>query len=140
MATTSAVIKQSVVAQLRSNASLKAALSGGIHEGFAPAKVQTYPLLTYNVVTAPYADTWDSRMIVALVDVFIHAENPVVANNVDQLVLTTLDRVALSVTGQTHLICYRVTDLPGAVTENAEGKKFYQVGGSYEIWTDQPLS
>lgn len=140
MATTSAAIKQSVVAKLRSNASLKAALTGGIHEGFAPARVQSYPLLTYNLVTAPYADDWSSRMIVALVDVFIHAENPVVANNVDQLVLETLDRVALTVTGQTDLICYRVTDLPGPVTETAEGKKFYQVGGSYEIWTDQPLS
>lgn len=140
MATTSAAIKQSVVAAMRGYASLKAALTGGIHEGFAPAKVQTYPLLTYNLVAAPYADTWDSRMIVALLDVFIHAENPVVANNVDQLVLEALDRVTLSVTGQTNLICYRVTDLPGAVSETAEGKKFYQVGGSYEVWTDQPLT
>lgn len=139
MATTSAAIKQSLVAALRANATLKAALTGGIHEGFAPARVQTYPLLTYNLVAAPYADDWGSRMIVALVDVFIHAANPVVANNVDQLVLATLDGVTLTVTGQTHLICYRTADQPGAVSESAEGTKFYQVGGSYEVWTDQTL-
>lgn len=139
MATTSAAIKQSIVAALRANATLKAALTGGIHEGFAPARVQTYPLLTYNLVAAPYADDWSSRLIVALVDVFIHAENPVVANNVDQLVLTTLDGATLSVTGQTNLICYRTTDQPGGISESAEGRKFYQVGGSYEVWTDQSL-
>jgi hypothetical protein len=133
------MIKQSVVAKLRSNASLKAALTGGMHEGFAPARVQTYPLLTYNLVAAPYADDWGSRLIVALLDVFIHAENPVVANNVDQLVLETLDGASLTVTGQTNLICYRSTDQPGGVSESAEGRKFYQVGGSYEVWTDQSL-
>jgi len=139
MATTSAAIKQSIVAALRGNGTLKAALTGGIHEGFAPARVQTYPLLTYNLVAAPYADDWGHRMIVALVDVFVHAENPVVANNVDQLVLNTLDGASLSVTGQTNLICYRMADQPGAVSETAEGRKFYQVGGSYEVWTDQSL-
>lgn len=139
MATTSAAIKQSIVAALRGNATLKAALTGGIHEGFAPARVQTYPLLTYNLVAAPYADDWGSRMIVALVDVFIHAENPVVANNVDQLVLNVLDGATLSVTGQTNLICTRVADETAPPSESAEGRKFYQVGGSYEVWTDQSL-
>lgn len=138
MASTSAPIKQSVVAALRGNASLKAALIGGLHEGFAPAK-EKYPLATYNLVTAPYIDLWGSRMIIALLDVFVYAENPVVAENTDQLVLETLDGAILTVAAQNLLICRRVADLPGQSSETAEGRKLYQIGGSYEIWTDQPL-
>lgn len=138
MPTTSAPIKRSVVATMRGNAPLKAAIVGGIHEGFAPEKTR-YPFLTYNLVTAPYADLWGSRMIVALVDVFAFAENPVDANNVDQLILTSLDGAMLSVDGQTSLICRRVADLGGPPQLDSEGKKIYQIGGSYEIWTDQPL-
>ena len=138
MPTTSAPIKRSVVAALRSNATLKAASIGGFHEGFAPGKVR-YPYITYNLVTAPYGDLWGSRVIVALVDVFAFAKNPVDANNVDQLVLDVLDGATLDVDGQSALICKRVADLPGPPSLNSEGKKIYQIGGSYEIWTDQSL-
>ena len=138
MATTSAPIKRGLVAKLRSNATLKAAIVGGLHEGFAPEKVR-YPFLTYNLVTAPYGDLWGSRVIVALMDVFAFAANPVDANNVDQLILDTLDGAVLTVDGQTPLICRRVADLSGSPQVDAEGKKIYQIGGSYEIWTDQPL-
>ena len=138
MPTTSAPIKRSVVAAMRGSAPLKAAIVGGIHESFAPEKAR-YPFVTYNLVTAPYGDLWGSRVIVALMDVLAFAENPVDANNVDQLVLNVLDGATLTVDGQTALICKRVTDLPGPPSLNSEGKKIYQIGGSYEIWTDQPL-
>ena len=136
---TSAPIQRSVVATFRGNAPLKAAIVGGIHEGFAPDRAK-YPFLVYNVITAPYSDDWTGRMIVALVDVFAVSENPVDARNVDQLILNALDGATLTVDGQTSLICHRIGDLPPLPQKDPEGKKIYQIGGSYEIWTDQPLS
>lgn len=138
MTTTSAPIKREVVRHARSDAPLKAAIVGGIHEGFAPEKVR-YPFMVYNLVVAPYEDAWGSRMIVALMDLMVFAENGVDANNVDQLILNAFDGAQLTVDGQTALICRRVTDLPGGPDIDSEGKKIYQIGGSYEIWTDQPL-
>jgi hypothetical protein len=138
MASTSAPIKRGLVRHARANAPLKAALVGGIHEGFAPAKI-LYPFMVYNLVAAPYGSLWGSRVIVALVDIWIYAENGVDANNVDQLALDAFDGSQFSVDGQTTLICRRVADLPGGPDVDSEGKKIYQIGGSYEIWTDQSL-
>jgi hypothetical protein len=138
MASTSASIKRGLVRHARSDATLKAALIGGIHEGFAPEKVR-YPFMVYNVVAAPYAGLWGSRVMVALVDIWVFAENGVDANNVDQLVLDAFDGSQFTVDGQTTLICRRVADLPGGPDIDSEGKKIYQIGGAYEIWTDQSL-
>lgn len=138
MATTSAPIKRGVVRHARSNGPLKAALIGGIHEGFAPEKVK-YPFMAYNLVAAPYGNLWGSRVIVALVDIMAFAENGVDASNVDQLILDAFDGAQLTVDGQSTLICRRVADLPGGPDVDSEGKKIYQIGGSYEIWTDQSL-
>ena len=138
MATTSAPIKRGVVQHARANAPLKAALIGGIYEGFAPAKAR-YPLMVYNLVVAPYADLWGSRVIVALMDLMVYAVKGVDANNVDQLILDAFDGSQFSVDGQVTLICRRVADIPGGPDVDSEGKKIYQIGGSYEIWTDQPL-
>ena len=135
---TSAPIMRAVVRVLRSDATLKAAIKGGYHDGFAPAKT-AYPLLTYQLITAPYGHTWDRREILCLVDVSVWAESPVTAKNCDQLVLNALDDAQLEVDGQTTLICRRVADIPGGAETDSEGKKIYQIGGSYEIWTDQPL-
>jgi hypothetical protein len=136
MLTTSAPIKRGIVRHARSSAALKTALIGGIHEGFAPEKVK-YPFMVYNIVTAPYASLWGSRVIVALLDLIAFAENGVDANNVDQLILNVFDGSQLEVDGQTTLICRRVADLPGGPDVDSEGKKIYQIGGMYEIWTDQ---
>jgi hypothetical protein len=138
MATTSAAIKRGIVRHARSDATLKAAIVGGIHEGFAPEKVR-YPFMVYNLVTAPYGSLWGSRLIVALVDIFAFAENGVDASNVDQLILDAFDGSQFSVDGQSTLICRRVADLPGGPDIDSEGKKIYQIGGMYEIWTDQTL-
>jgi hypothetical protein len=48
-----------------------------------------------------------------------------------------LQNAALSVTGQTTLICRRVADVVIPPDLDGEGKKIYQVGGTYEIWTTQ---
>ena len=138
MATTSAKIKRGIVRHARSSANLKAAIVGGIHEGFAPEKVP-YPFMVYNVVAAPYASLWGSRVIVALVDLLSFAENGVDASNVDQLIADAFDGAQFDVDGQTTLICRRVADIPGGPDADSEGKKIYQTGGSYEVWTDQSL-
>jgi len=138
MASTSAAIKRGLVRNARQNATLKAAIVGGIHEGFAPVKTR-YPFMVYNLVAAPYGSLWGSRVIVALVDIWVYAENGVDASNVDQLILDAFDGSQFTVDGQDTLICRRVADLPGGPDVDSEGKKIYQIGGSYEVWTDQSL-
>lgn len=133
----SAPIERAFVAKLRSNATLKAALPGGMHEAFAPEKAP-YPLLTYQEVYAPYGYLWDSAMIFAGFDVTIWAKSSVDAKNIDALVLQTLQDASLSVDGQTTLICRRVADLRNYDVDD-EGRKVYAVGGTYEITTDQPI-
>lgn len=134
---TTAPIKRALVAKLRANQTLKDALLGGIHEGFAPEKVR-YPVLTYASVYSPYIYDWTNLMLVAGFDLNVWSTSSVDANNVDALVLSTLHDASLSVDGQTTLICRRVADL-GSQDVDEEGRKVYMVGGTYEIWTDQPI-
>ncbi len=134
---TSAPIKRAIVAKLRSNATLRSALAGGMHEGFAPEKVP-YPVLTYQLVYDPLAYTWGSMMHMAGFDINVWHTSSVDANNIDALVFNTLEDASLSVDGQTTLICRRVADLSSQDVDE-EGKKLYMVGGTYEVWTDQFL-
>jgi len=138
MALTSiAPIKQALVHYLRTNSALKAELVGGIHEGFAPSGTK-YPYLSYQVHYAPMRYTWSDVTYEVGFDVFAWSQNSVEADTLDQLLLTTLQDAELEVEGQSTLICRRVSSLslPGS---DDEGKKIYQVGGIYEVWTDQPL-
>lgn len=134
--TTSGPIKRALVQTLRANSSLRSQLAGGIHEGFAPSKV-AYPFLVYQMVYDPLAYTWGSMLHLAGFDIRIFHTDSVVANNLDALVLTTLNDAALSVTGQTLLYARRVADLSSPDVDD-EGRKVYMVGGTYEVWTDQP--
>ena len=136
---TSQNIWRAVVAALRADSGLKAALTGGMHEGLAPEKVP-YPHLVWTaVVPGVKEDTFNSRMYVALADVSIISRNSVEASNLDQSVCDVLDEAQLSVSGQTSLICHRVADLRDA-DDDEEGRKIYRIGGSYEIWTSQTSS
>jgi hypothetical protein len=135
---TSASVKRAVVRALRASPSLVSAIRGGIHEGIAPRKVR-YPFITYQLVAAPYQYDWTGVMLRVLIDVSIFAENPVDANNIDALVSGALNDAVLNVDGQTSLLCRRVADLPTGPDIDSEGKRIYQVGGSYSIWTDQSL-
>jgi hypothetical protein len=137
--TTSFNIWQAIVQAYRANATLKAALTGGFHEGFAPEKAP-YPLGVYTPVTMPYEDAWGSRIILAIVDVKVFSRDPVQVGNLDQSFAETLDGASLTVTGQTTLICRRINDIRMPPDLDEEGLKVYSAGGSYEIWTDQPLS
>jgi hypothetical protein len=136
MVTGVAPIKQALVARMRASAPLKAAAKGGIHEGVAPQKAE-YPFVTYGVGYAPWVYTWDSIIIEVPLVVSVFHTNSVEAHNLDALVLTALQEAPLSVSGQSTLICRRVGDLSSQDVDE-EGKKIYQVGGRYIVWTDQP--
>ena len=131
-----APVKRAVVQKLRATPSLVSAIAGGIHEGIAPRKVK-YPFIVYQLVAAPYAYDWTGLMIQALIDVSVFAENPVDANNIDALIGGALNDAELTVDGQTSLLCRRVADLPTGPDVDSEGKRIYQVGGSYSVWTNQ---
>lgn len=131
-----APIKRAIVAHLRRSAALKAALAGGFHEGFAPEKAD-YPFLTYQLIYAPIARDWGAQQYVAGFDIRIFSSESVEANNIDALVLTVLDDAALDIDGQSTLLCHRVADLASQDVDD-EGRKIYMVGGTHEVWTDQP--
>lgn len=130
-----APIKRALVAQLRTSSALKAAIPGGIHEGFAPDRA-TYPFLTYQLIYAPIRRQWGSQQYITGFDIRVFSGDSVGANNVDALVLTVLDNAALSVSGQSTLLCHRVADF-SAPDVDEEGRKVYVVGATYEVWTDQ---
>jgi hypothetical protein len=133
---TTAPIKQAIVQTLRANSTFYSQLTGGIHEGFAPSKV-AYPFLTYQLVYDPIAYTWGSMLHIAGFDLRIYHTDSVVANNLDALSLNTLNDAGLAVSGQTTLFARRVADLSSPDVDD-EGRKVYMVGGTYEVWTDQP--
>lgn len=134
--TSSAPIKQALVRRLRENATVKAALVGGIHEGFAPEKVR-YPFLVWQLAYAPIRRQWGSQQYIAGIDIRIYADESVDIWSVDTLVLNQLDDAVLNVDGQTTLLCHRVADFSGPDVDE-EGRKINMVGGTYEVWTDQP--
>lgn len=134
--TSSAPIVRALVQRVRANAALRASLVGGIHEGFSPEPVASYPMAIFVPAAMSYESTWTSRAIVSLFDVVIYSRDPVEASNLDQSMLEQLDGAALEPDGQTSLICRRVNDLRNTDVDE-EGRKIYGVGGSYEIWTSQ---
>jgi hypothetical protein len=136
MVTGIAPIKQALVARMRASTPLKAAATGGIHEGVAPQDT-AYPFITYGIGYSPWLYTWDSVIIEVPLVVSVFHTNSVEANNLDALVLAALQEAPLAVGGQSTLICRRVGDLSSQDVDE-EGKKIYQVGGRYELWTDQP--
>lgn len=133
MPTTSAPIFQALVQTIRSDATLKAA---GIHEGIAPEKTP-YPFLVYTYQGGGYEFDTTNLKIEASFSFFVFSRNQVEAHNLDQLVMTVLHDAPLSVSGQSTLFCRRVMDVPIPPDLDEEGKKIYQVGGLYEVWTDQ---
>lgn len=135
--TGTAPVIQALVQTLRANVTLKAAVSG-FYEGLAPRGVRR-PFVIYQVAYAPYSYDFGSTKAVLTVgiDVFVIAENSVDARNIDGLVQQALHNAALQVTGQSTLICRRVADVVIPPDLDGEGKKIYQVGGTYEIWTAQ---
>jgi hypothetical protein len=137
-AATSAPVKRALVQKLRASPALVAAIAGGIHEGIAPRKVR-YPFIVYQLIAAPYNRQWGGVIIEATFDVSVYAENPVDANNIDALITTALDEAVLVMDEQDSMLCRRVSDLPTGPDIDSEGKRIYQVGGSYSVWAHQTL-
>jgi hypothetical protein len=109
-----------------------------LHEGFAP-ELTPYPFITWQPFpTTPRVYTWGSVMALARYDIRAVSRNSVEAENLDALCSAVLDEANLSVEGQSTLICRRVADLRSQDVDE-EGQKVYMIGGTYEVWTDQPL-
>ncbi len=135
-----APIKQGLVKALRAHSALKAGISNEIHEAIA-VEGTPYPHLIYQFVYSPYTYTWGSVMIRAGVDVWIYSRDQVEAHNLDQLVIEALEDVVLDLggSGQVSLYSHRTADLSSAFLDG-QGTKVYQVGGTFELWTDQLLA
>lgn len=134
---TEAMILRSLVQTVRADNPTYSQLSGGIHEGSAPREAR-YPFATIDLVGAPVLDDWGHRQIQSDWDVVVWDEEQVRASNLDSGLMNALEDNLVPVAGQETLICRRIAGvrLP-EVTE--EGKRIYRVGGTYRIWTDQPL-
>lgn len=132
---TVAPVKRAIVRTMRASAPLVAAIVGGINEGMAPRKVR-YPFVVYQLVSSVREHQFDGQQIKSVWDISIYAENPVDANNVDALVQTALNDQDIAVDGQTTMLCRRVADLPTGPDIDSEGRRIWQAGGSYSVWTD----
>lgn len=150
MSTGTGPIKRGIVRLARSSGPLMTGLVGGIHQKLA-SRVVVYPYLVYAEVSAPFIRDWGttategSREIRALYDLTVYATNPVEAENLDQLIDTLFDGADLEldplVDGQRVTYCARVATLPGGGPDrDDEGKYMATVGGTYEIWTEQPIT
>jgi hypothetical protein len=138
-----APVKQAFVRALRDITDLASAVgSGGFHEG-EPIPGAEPPYVIYSVAFAKHDYQWGGgHLLRATIDVYVVHRNSVEAQNLDQLILAGLHDVVFDFSGtdpateQTTLYCRRVLDLSFAGLDES-GKKVYQIGGSYEVWTDQ---
>lgn len=133
-------VKQAFVRALRDISALKAAVgSDGFHEGIAPPNTE-YPIVIYDVAVSRRRYSFDAApILISTFDVFVISTDQVEAHNLDQLVLLGLqDKVLTFDAGseQSTLYCRRYLDMSFTNVDDA-GKKVYQVGGSYQIWTGQ---
>lgn len=151
--TTEAPIIRALVATIRANNAAILALIVGlavktdgvlhtwtsdrIHEGVAPDGT-LYPLLTYQLVYAPFDDDWSKRIIRAGLDVMAVSDNQIEASNLDQLVMQTVEDSLAAVSGQTTLYCRANAGIRLPEIDQT-GKRIFRVGHTYEVWTDQPL-
>lgn len=133
--TSTVAIRRGLVQFLRMSAAIKAAVTG-IHEGFAPAKAD-YPFIVFDLVYSPIRRQWGSKQYISGFDIRAYSDDSVVAGNIDALMLTVLNDAPLVVAGQSTLLCQRIADLVGTDVD-ADGRKVFVVGGTYEVWTDQP--
>jgi hypothetical protein len=147
--TTEVNVMRALVATLRAqNAAFTAAVSSvaiaghtwdsqRIHEGTAPAGTE-YPFLTYSMVYAPYDDDWGKRTLRVAFDISAWSDNQVEANTLDSLVMTTVEDSLATVDGQTTLYARRTDGLRLPEVDET-GTRIFRAGGTYVIWTDQPL-
>ena len=134
---THAPIKWAFVARVRAG-SVYDALTG-IHEGFAPEKLD-YPFCVWNLVAGPYEYDWGDVTLIAMIDATVFSRNSVQADELDEALAAWLSDQPFPVDGQSTLLCRRVATIPNPPDLDNEGKKVYGAGGTYEIWTAPPPS
>lgn len=97
------------------------------------------PFLTYGMVPGAVVDDFTGRQLRTLWDVWVTAEDQVEASRLASLMKLEVEDNLLPVTGQSILQCRYVSGLRDKeVTE--EDKIIYRMGGTFAIWTDQPLN
>jgi hypothetical protein len=101
----------------------------------APRRVK-YPFVVYLMVSSVREHQFDGQQIKSLWDIKAYAVNPVDANNVDALIEAALNDQDIAVDGQTTMLCRRVSDLPTGPEMDSRGRRIWQAGGSYSVWTD----
>jgi hypothetical protein len=134
---TSGPVKQALVRKLKANSQIKTAAVGGIHEGLNASDVIAYPYVTFSLAFAPLERVWGSVLFVVGFDIVVRGPNPVEVSNLDVLITEELDDSSLSVTGLSTLTVHRAAELPLSPDRNAEGRRVFQNGGTYEIWLDK---
>ena len=148
-------IDRGIIRKVRQTEALKAKLSrsaggGGVHESFASRKVR-YPFFTYTVVSAPILLDWGAdsgsnetngtREIRAIYDLTFWSRSKVEAQNLDSILDNVLrEKEDLEVEGQTVIHLQRISPAAGNGPDiDDEGRRYTRAGGSYEIWTTQPI-
>jgi len=134
---TSGPVKQALVQKLRANSSIASAAVGGIHEGLNASDRIQYPYVVFSLAFAPYEFAWGSAIFVVGFDIVVRGTNPVEVNSLDALITDELHDSTLTVTGLSTLTVRRNAELPLSPERNAEGRRVFQNGGTYEIWLDQ---
>lgn len=129
-------VKQAFVRALRDITDLKSAVGNEFHEGISPDGAK-YPVVVWSVASSRRSYAWGTPdTLITTIYVLAYSDDPVVASNLDLLILDGLQDKVLSFDGSGHstLFCRRLVDLSSADVDGA-GKKVYGVGGSYQLWT-----
>ena len=134
---TSGPVKQALVQKLRANSSIASAAVGGIHEGLNASDRIVYPYVIFSLSYAPFEYAWGSALFMLGFDIVIRGTNPVEVNTLDALITEELHDSTLAVTGLSNLTVRRNAELPLSPERNAEGRRVFQNGGTYEMWFDQ---
>lgn len=143
---TTAPLKNGIVRLVRSSSDLRTALVGGIHERLAPRRTK-YPFMEFSEVSAPFFYSSGGRLleIHAMFDITVFSLNKVEAQNLDLLLArlfgsanADVDLDAL-VVGQHVILCHRIGNTPTGPDRDDEGRRIVQFGGTYEIWSTQPI-
>lgn len=127
-------IARALVSTLRTNATLKAALTG-MYEAIAPNDAE-YPYLTYDLYGSTSKWEFGGAVYKPKFMVRIWSDDQVQARTLDQLAHETLWDADLGLDQQTTLLCRRTKDV-SRVHDAGEGSKVFSVGGLYTVWTGQ---
>lgn len=150
-------IERAIIRKVRQTGELKSALDksnpergGGIHQDVASRR-ERYPYFTYSLVTAPIVydhgagngttENEGTLEIHALYDLTFWSDRKVEAEDLDRILGNILQRKEdLEVEGQTVILLQRVGPAAANGADNdVEGRRYVRIGGTYEIWTVQPI-